>query len=95
MPALITGVDTTDKYRTVRVGQDGSLGSDTGQYQSGGGTITGNFSWVFAHAGTILNVTSSGLGSLTGVNLQAGSYWRCCRATSITVVSGEITAYDV
>jgi hypothetical protein len=94
--SLITGVDQNDKYRTVRVGEDGTLGSDSGTYQNGGGTITGNFSWIFAHSATVLgSVASGGLGTITNVNLQAGAYWRCCRATSITVTSGEITAYDV
>jgi len=94
--SLITGVDQNDQYRTVRVGEDGDFGSDSGTYQSGAGTITGNFSWIYAHAATVLgSVTSGGLGTITNVNMQAGSYWRCCRATSITVTTGEITAYDV
>ena len=94
--SLITGVDQNDQYRTVRVGEDGTLGSDSGTYQSGAGTTAGNFSWIYAHAATVLgSVTSGGLGTITNVNMQAGSYWRCCRATSITVTTGEITAYDV
>jgi len=94
--SLITGVDQNNEYRTVRVGEDGTLGSDSGTYQNGAGTIVGNFSWIYAHAATVLgSVTSGGLGTITNVNMQAGSYWRCCRASSITVATGEITAYDV
>lgn len=96
MPALITGVDNNDKYRTVRVGDDGHFGSSTGTYQDGAGTINGSFSYIFAHTSTILSsVTSPNLtGTLTNISLQAGSTWRCCSATQIVVSTGAITAYD-
>ncbi len=97
MPTLITGVDNDDKYRTVRVGDDGHLGSSTATRQDGAGTINGNFSYVFAHTATVLSsITSSNLsGSLTNIALPAGSTWRCCSATQIVVSTGEITAYNV
>jgi hypothetical protein len=97
MPALVTGVDNDDKYRTLRVGDDGHLGSSTATRQDGAGTINGNFSYIFAHTATVLSsITSSNLsGSLTNIALPAGSTWRCCSATQIVVSTGEITAYNV
>ena len=97
MPSLITGVDNSDKYRTVRVGDDGHLGSSTGTYQDGAGTLNGNFSYIFAHTATVLtSITSSNLsGTLTNIALPAGSTWRCCSATQIVVSTGEITAYNI
>ena len=96
MPTLITGVDNSDKYRTVRVGDDGHFGSSTGTYQDGAGTLNGNFSWVYAHETTVLSsVTSPNLsGTLTNITIQRGSTWRCYKATQLVVSSGEITAYD-
>lgn len=97
MPALVTGVDNDDKYRTLRVGDDGHLGSSTAKRQNGAGTINGNFSYIFAHTATVLSsITSSNLsGSLTNIALPAGSTWRCCSATQIVVSTGEITAYNI
>ena len=96
MPSLITGVDNNDVYRTVRVGDDGHFGSSKGTYQSGAGTLNGNFSYIFAHTSTVLtSVTSPHLTrTLTIISLQAGSTWRCCSATQIVVSTGAITAYD-
>ncbi len=97
MPTLITGVDNDNKYRTIRVGDDGHLGSSTATRQDGAGTINGNFSYIFAHTATVLSsITSSNLsGSLTNIALPAGSTWRCCSATQIVVSTGEITAYNI
>ncbi len=97
MPTLITGVDNDNKYRTIRVGDDGHLGSSTATRQDGAGTINGNYSYIFAHTATVLSsITSSNLsGSLTNIALPAGSTWRCCSATQIVVSTGEITAYNI
>lgn len=93
----MTGKDASGNYRTARVGSDGGLGSATGTYQSGAGTVSGGtYSWVYAHVDTTLSsVTSTDIsGSLTNVTIKGGSWWRCGNATSITVSSGEITVYD-
>ncbi|BAQ84346.1 hypothetical protein [uncultured Mediterranean phage uvMED] len=97
MPTLITGVDNDDKYRTVRVGDDGHLGSSKSDYLNGPGTLNGNYSWVFANASTVLSsVTSPNMtGTLTNIEIPAGSTWRCCSATQLVVGSGAITAYYV
>lgn len=94
---LMSGKDADGNYRTARVGSDGGLGSASGTYQSGAGTVSGGtYSWVYAHADTTLSsVTSTDIsGSLTGVTIVGGSWWRCGNATSITVASGEVTVYD-
>ena len=95
--ALITGVDNSNEYRSVRVGDDGHFGSSTGTYQSGAGTLNGNFSYIYAHTSTVLSsMTSANLsGTLTNIAIQAGSTWRCCNASQIVVSTGDITAYDV
>jgi hypothetical protein len=93
----MTGKDASGNYRTARVGSDGSLGSASGTYQSGAGTISGGtYSWVYAHTDTVLSsVTSADIsGTLTNVTINGGSWWRCGNATSITVSSGEVTVYD-
>ena len=95
--SLMTGKDASGNYRTARVGSDGGLGSATGTYQSGAGTVSGGtFSWVYAHVDTVLSsVTSSDIsGSLTNVTIKGGSWWRCGNATSVAVSSGEVTVYD-
>ena len=95
--SLMTGKDASGNYRTARVGSDGSLGSASGTYQSGAGTISGGtYSWVYAHTDTVLSsVTSADIsGTLTNVTINGGSWWRCGNATSITVSSGEVTVYD-
>ena len=95
--SLMTGKDASGNYRTARVGSDGGLGSATGTYQSGAGTVSGGtYSWVYAHADTTLSsVTSSDIsGALTNVTIKGGSWWRCGNATSIAVSSGEVTVYD-
>lgn len=94
---LMSGKDADGNYRTARVGSDGGLGSASGTYQSGAGIVSGGtYSWVYAHADTTLSsVTSTDIsGTLTGVTIKGGSWWRCGNATSITVGSGEITVYD-
>ena len=93
----MTGKDASGNYRTARVGSDGGLGSATGTYQSGAGTVSGGtYSWVYAHVDTALSsVTSTDIsGTLTNVTIKGGSWWRCGNATSITVSSGEVTVYD-
>ena len=97
MPTLITGVDNSDKYRTVRVGDDGHLGSSKANYLNGAGTLNGNFSWVYANTSTVLSsVTSPNMtGTLTNIEIPAGSTWRCCSATQLVVSTGAITAYHV
>ena len=93
----MSGKDTDENYRTVRVGSDGGLGSASGTYQSGAGTVSGGtYSWVYAHADTTLSSVTSGdiTGSLTNVTIKGGSWWRCGNATSVTVSSGEVTVYD-
>ena len=93
----MTGKDSSGNYRTARVGSDGSLGSASGTYQSGAGTISGGtYSWVYAHTDTVLSsVTSADIsGTLTSVTINGGSWWRCGNATSVAVSSGEVTVYD-
>jgi hypothetical protein len=93
----MTGKDASGNYRTARVGSDGGLGSATGTYQSGAGTVSGGtYSWVYAHVDTTLSsVTSTDIsGSLTNVTIKGGSWWRCGNATSVAVSSGEVTVYD-
>jgi hypothetical protein len=95
--SLMTGKDASGNYRTARVGSDGGLGSATGTYQSGAGTVSGGtYSWVYAHVDTTLSsVTSADIsGSLTNVTIKGGSWWRCGNATSVAVSSGEVTVYD-
>jgi len=95
--ALITGVDNSNEYRSVRVGDDGHFGSSTGERQVGAGTLNGNFSYIYAHTSTLLSsITSANLrGTKTSIPMQAGSTWRCCNASQIVVSTGDITAYDV
>ena len=95
--SLMTGKDASGNYRTARVGSDGGLGSATGTYQSGAGTVSGGtYSWVYAHVDTTLSsVTSADIsGTLTNVTIKGGSWWRCGNATSVAVSSGEVTVYD-
>ena len=93
----MTGVDANGEYRTVFVGDDGHFGSSTAQHQNGAGTITGNFTYIYPHTSTVLSslVTDNITGdALTNLQLQAGSPFRCCSATSITVSTGRITAFN-
>ena len=93
----MTGIDVNGEYRPVFVGADGHFGSSTAKHQDGAGTITGNFSYIYPHTSTVLSsVTTANIEGdpLTGLQLQAGSPFRCCYATSITVSTGRITAYN-
>lgn len=96
MPALVTGVDNDDKYRTLRVGDDGHLGSSKSIRQKVAGTISGPFSYIFTHTPTVATITSPNMsGDTANIPFPAGSQFRVCSATSITVVSGDLTAYYV
>ena len=95
---LINGKNPLDQNQPIKIGEDGGLGNDNGDYQSGAGALSGGpWSWVYAHADTTLSsVTSPNIsGTLTNITIKGGSWWRCGGATAITVSSGEITAYDV
>lgn len=98
--SLMKGKDVDNVKRDVTVGKDGYLGSSQGEYQSGAGTITrtaanGGFAYIVAHADAVCNITSQDISgsAMTAVNIPAGMHYRCGRATSIAVTSGEITAY--
>ena len=87
--SLMTGKDASGNYRTARVGSDGGLGSATGTYQSGAGTVSGGtYSWVNAHVDTVLSsVTSTDIsGTLTNVTIKGGAWWRCGNATYYCVI---------
>ena len=91
--ALMIGKDSNRKAQPLLVGNDGGLGSNSGEYGTSG-TLTGDFGLLLAHADSVLSVTSSTItGTLTSVNMPQGFYWRG-RFSSVTITSGEITAYD-
>lgn len=94
--SLILGQDSTGKNTVARVGADGHLGSSVGTYQSGSGTITGStYAFLFAHTAANIDITSTDIsGTLSGVVVPAGAWYRLGRATSIIVNSGAVTAYD-
>jgi hypothetical protein len=96
---IIVGKNVDHRKHEVVVGKDGYFGSSDADYQSGAGTITraianGGYAYIVAHTDSVCNITSTDItGSMTAVNIPAGMHYRCGRATSITVASGEITAY--
>lgn len=91
------GLDSAN--RPVTVGQDGQLGSDEGVYAKGAAgalTLTDSVAWIYAHAASVVNVTSAGIsGTLSSVAIPAGGVWRCGRCSAVSLTSGEITAYYV
>ena len=94
----MSGKGLDNKNRPITVGQDGQLGSDEGVYQKNAGTLAlaGDVAWIYAHAASVVNVTSAGIsGTLSSVAIPAGGVWRCGRCSAVTVTSGEITAYYV
>lgn len=94
----LSGQDEGGEYRPVIVGKDGYFGSSTGTYESGTSTITSTkgFAFIFAHSAASVDITSQDItgDALSAVPIPAGSTYRCGRATSITVNSGVITAYE-
>lgn len=92
-PVLVKGKDQNDATVSLRVGNDGYLGPNDGEYATTG-TLSGDYGMIFAHSAAVLNLTSSTItGTLTSVEIPAGAYYRG-RFSSITITSGKITAYN-
>lgn len=94
----MNGKDENDQTWPAMVGLDGYFGSSSGDYQSGAGTLTRSsgqgYAYIYAHEASSVDITSQDItGSLSGVVIPAGSYYRCGRATQVDVNSGTVTCY--
>lgn len=98
---LQRGQDENRKDHALFMGDGGQPGLGRPHYQSGAGTVTpsnGSYiGWVFAHSSAQITITSTRYEGGSGPSnalLGAGDWYYASGATSITVVSGTITAYE-